>query len=266
MEFQELYPDVDMEARLQQSEEVPEEMSHLTMHKFYNNIVSRLTYQESYPQFRESIQQKADELEDLALFSDISGYSSRNIIQTAEAYKKLGDLTLEYDYSAAIYMGTNTVMVDMMILFLVILIGWQIFLQGAREWNLSDSSDGKKRRRGIYQCEACGVFSDACNPFFFALCGTVLFAFSLYGIGNLDVALQSLSEYRNCVLPVSIGTYIWLFLEIKVTACLVFGSLIVFFMITWKRFVPAVCSYFWVMLIEYVLYTTVNSLSNKDNR
>ena len=127
MEFQELYPDVDMEARLQQSEEVPEEMSHLTMHKFYNNIVSRLTYQESYPQFRESIQQKADELEDLALFSDISGYSSRNIIQTAEAYKKLGDLTLEYDYSAAIYMGTNTVMVDMMILFLVILIGWQIF-------------------------------------------------------------------------------------------------------------------------------------------
>ena len=41
--------------------------------------------------------------------------------------KKLGDLTLEYDYSAAIYMGTNTVMVDMMILFLVILIGWQIF-------------------------------------------------------------------------------------------------------------------------------------------
>lgn len=50
-------------------------------------------------------------------------------------------------------------------------------------------------------------------------------------------------------------------LEIKVTACLVFGSLIVFFMITWKRFVPAVCSYFWVMLIEYVLYTTVNSLS-----
>ena len=95
MEFQELYPDVDMEARLQQSEEVPEEMSHLTMHKFYNNIVSRLTYQESYPQFRESIQQKADELEDLALFSDISGYSSRNIIQTAEAYKKLGDLTLE---------------------------------------------------------------------------------------------------------------------------------------------------------------------------
>lgn len=88
-----------------------------------------------------------------------------------------------------------------------------------------------------------------------------LFAFSLYGIGNLDVALQSLSEYRNCVLPVSIGTYIWLFLEIKVAACLVFGSLIVFFMITWKRFVPAVCSYFWVMLIEYVLYTTVNSLS-----
>ena len=60
MEFQELYPDVDMEARLHQSEEVPEEMSHLTMHKFYNNIVSRLTYQESYPQFRESIQQKAD--------------------------------------------------------------------------------------------------------------------------------------------------------------------------------------------------------------
>ena len=58
MEFQELYPDVDMEVRLHQSEEVPEEMSHLTMHKFYNNIVSRLTYQESYPQFRESIQQK----------------------------------------------------------------------------------------------------------------------------------------------------------------------------------------------------------------
>ena len=75
-----------------------EEMSHLTMHKFYNNIVSRLTYQESYPQFRESIQQKADELEDvlamgvflIVAFSDIrndrntGGYSSRNIIQTAE--------------------------------------------------------------------------------------------------------------------------------------------------------------------------------------
>ncbi len=158
-------------------------------------------------------------------------------------------------------MGTNTVMVDMMILFLVILIGWQIFCREREKWNLSDSSDGKKRRRGIYQCEACGVFFDACNPFFFALCGTVFVRFFLVWDWNLDVALQSLSEYRNCVLPVSIGTYIWLFLEIKVAACLVFGSLIVFFMITWKRFVPAVCSYFWVMLIEYVLYTTVNSLS-----
>ena len=28
-------------------------------------------------------------------------------MQTAEAYKKLGDLTLEYDYSAAIYMGNQ---------------------------------------------------------------------------------------------------------------------------------------------------------------
>lgn len=44
-------------------------------------------------------------------------------------------------------------------------------------------------------------------------------------------------------------------------ACLVFGSLIVFFMIAWKRFVPAVCTYFGVALIEYALYTTVNSLS-----
>ena len=261
MEFQELYPDVDMEARLQQSEEVPEEMSHLTMHKFYNNIVSRLTYQESYPQFRESIQQKADELEDLALFSDISGYSSRNIIQTAEAYKKLGDLTLEYDYSAAIYMGTNTVMVDMMILFLVILIGWQIFCRERENGIYPILQTAKRGGVAFISAKLAAYFLMLAILSFLLYAAQFLFAFSLYGIGNLDVALQSLSEYRNCVLPVSIGTYIWLFLEIKVTACLVFGSLIVFFMITWKRFVPAVCSYFWVMLIEYVLYTTVNSLS-----
>ena len=54
----------------------------------------------------------------------------------------------------------------------------------------------------------------------------------------------------------------WLFLGIKVAACLVFGSLIVFFMIAWKRFVLGfVCTYFGVALIEYALYTTVNSLS-----
>ena len=261
MEFQELYPDVDMEARLQQSEEVPEEMSHLTMHKFYNNIVSRLTYQESYPQFRESIQQKADELEDLALFSDISGYSSRNIIQTAEAYKKLGDLTLEYDYSAAIYMGTNTVMVDMMILFLVILIGWQIFCRERENGIYPILQTAKRGGVAFISAKLAAYFLMLAILSFLLYAAQFLFAFSLYGIGNLDVALQSLSEYRNCVLPVSIGTYIWLFLGIKVAACLVFGSLIVFFMIAWKRFVPAVCTYFGVALIEYALYTTVNSLS-----
>lgn len=261
MEFQELYPDVDMEARLHQSEEVPEEMSHLTMHKFYNNIVSRLTYQESYPQFRESIQQKADELEDLALFSDISGYSSRNIIQTAETYRKLGDLTLEYDYSAAIYMGTNTVMVDMMLLFLVILLGWQIFCRERENGIYPILQTAKRGGMAFISAKLAAYFLMLAILSFLLYAAQFLFAFSLYGIGNLNVALQSLSEYRNCVLPVSIGTYIWLFLGIKVAVCLVFGSLIVFFMIAWKRFVPAVCTYFGVALIEYALYTTVNSLS-----
>ena len=155
-------------------------------------------------------------------------------------------------------------MVDMMILFLVRIqmIGccFQIdsaYRVCARMESIRFFRRQKEEAWTIYHAEAfvCAYFSDASlvNPYLLLYAAQFLFAFSLYGIGNLDVALQSLSEYRNCVLPVSIGTYIWLFLEIKVTACLVFGSLIVFFMITWKRFYAvSVCSYFWVMLIEYV--------------
>ena len=104
-------------------------------------------------------------------------------------------------------------MVDMMILFLVILIGWQIFCR-ERENGIYPILQTAKRG-GFISAKLAAYFRCLQSFFCFMRHSFCSSFFSLYGIGNLDVALQSLSEYRNCVLPVSIGTYIWLFLKLK---------------------------------------------------
>ena len=55
-----------------------------------------------------------------------------------------------------------------------------------------------------------------------------LFAFSLYGIGNLDCGIAVTLRVFEIVCFQFNRTYYMVVLEIKVAACLVFGSLIVF--------------------------------------
>ena len=69
----------------------------------------------------------------------------------------------------------------------------------------------QQKRRGIYQCEACGVFL-MLAILSFCFMQHSFCSLSLYGIGNLDVAYSPLSEYQ--CFPVSIRTYMAV-LEIK---------------------------------------------------
>ena len=107
-------------------------------------------------------------------------------------------------------MGTNTVMVDMMILFLVILIGWQIFCRERENGIYPILQTAKRGGVAFISAKLAAYFLMLAILSFLLYAAQFLFAFSLSGIGNLDVALQSLSEYRNCVLPAGFNRDIYM--------------------------------------------------------
>lgn len=261
-EFKEIYPEVDLEGRIaQKGGNISDTMSYLNMHKLCNNLMERIKYIDSYPSFLESIQQKADELEDISLFADIEGFGSKNVIKTANAYAKLNGIELDYDFSAALYMGSNTTLVDMMILFVVILIGWQVFCKEREKGLFLMLRTAKEGRLSLILAKIIAFFIAVSATALVMYGSQFVLGFIFYGVGNLNAALQSLSEYRNCALKVTIGEYVILFLALKALAAAVLGSIAMLFMVRLKAFVPAVCVYFALLTAEYALYSIVDTLS-----
>lgn len=256
------YEGTDWEKRLK--EELPwkrEDVVPFDLHKLYNNFESRLVYQESYPEFLETVAQQAESMENMSLFTNVDGFAKRNIEQTAEKYSQLSDIALGIDFSPMVDVGTRSDLADGLLLILVLLLGWQICFREQEEGLYTMLHSAKK---GYLPLAGAKAFA------FFILLGMVslllygsqmAMAGMIYGIGNMDMAVQSISEYRNCAFPVTVGAYLVLFLGIKIAAAVVLGCLFLIGAAIGNRFHFSAIVYFGIIAAEYGAYRLIDGLS-----
>lgn len=227
-----------------------------------NELEARAECAAKYPEFLAYVQHQADSMQGISLFYESNAFSERNIKETARVYKRLEGLTAEIDFSNAVLAWSDSTLPDWLIFIAIILLGWQVF----------------RRERENGQCQLIfstrnGHLSTGIGKIIAYLVGVallaaavygvkILLAIAMYGTGNMDAPLISVSDFRNCPFAVSIRQYMLLWLLIKILASATCGAFAMLLFCMHMRFAAAAGIYLIAMIAQYAAYLRIDSSSS----
>ncbi|MBQ8637605.1 MAG: hypothetical protein IJ468_00385 [Lachnospiraceae bacterium] len=257
------YPEVDWNLRLQERMEDGFDFSVLMREaSHFYELQKRQAYALSYPVFLQTIQKQADSMLGISLFSDNEGFSQKNILRTAAVYETLEGQECRIDYSMAVSVWSDSQLADGLVLILILIIGWQIFWQEKENglYPLLRCTENGKLPLAVSKVIAAMILLTVTTLLLYG--SQILLGIGMYGTGNLEAPLVSVSEFRNCPYRICIGTYLLLFLLVKVTGVFVFGSLVMLLYTGCRRFGTVIAVYFVMIGLEFMAYRQIDSLSS----
>ena len=219
-------------------------------------ILSQLQYLEEYPTFISEMKERADEQTTFSVFSDKDSFSYKNILRTAEDYAGLENtkLTLGNDFSfieALNYRATDYFLIAVILMLCVYLFRFE---RDKGLYSLVRSS-----KRGRLQTVAAKL---GAMMLLTALI-TVLFGFSifaestiLFGKWDFSRTIQSISDFRNCILPLTCDSFSLLFLFGKVMFMLLIAAIFAAVFIAVSNTALTYGLSVGVIAGEYLLYRT----------
>lgn len=257
---------------------------------------TKYAYLMSYPDYIRSIRPKAEQMLELSIFNKEGTFAYNNIIKTPDAYEGLDTLTLSADTGPGLPLCLQFRLTDLFLLASLFLLCLYLFLHEEETGLIRLVRTAKKGRGATIAAKlgAAGLLSALLVLLFYG--SLLILGNRLFGFGDLSAPVQSLEEFRSCVLRVSIGQYIGLVLLAKMAAALLNIWLIAMVFLLFRRIksifiilaafwgVSALCYYMipstsWLSLLKYInifgfldvhkllgFYTNLNFFSLALNR
>ncbi len=224
---------------------------------FLEDINFQLKYLASYPAFKEQMSSRAQRQSKASIFNDAESFSYRNLFKTAEDYKSLKNLSLKIGKSSVLIETSSYNIGDYFVLAVLFLICIYMFNTEKDKglYNLVKSTE--KGRLSTILAKLCA----------FSLLSVIVsaaFIFSeysinslLYGMDTLDRNIQSIPEFRNCILNISVLQYYFLSVVTKTVSLLMIGMFFAFVFLClstpWEMYLC--CG--GALAVEYILYSFI---------
>lgn len=208
---------------------------------FINEIYEEMLKVCDYKNYLYEVQKNQSNLSSISIFSDNTkeNFSSRNIEKSAEDYKKLNNVKIEFYPSKGIVSSTNNNISDVLLmLFVFLFVGILMYEEKEKRLFYITRVTGKGRGHSIVaklaatliNCIVVTALMYSVNVLFFA-CTT--------GVGNLFRSIQSVAPFMESNLHINILTYFFLSIVTKAMVLFAIGALITFVSIVSKQsFMP----------------------------
>lgn len=223
---------------------------------FIGKLLAQLRYLEEYPSFVGGMKERAAEQTTFAVFSDEDSFSYKNILRTAEDYAGLENtkLTLGNDFSfteALNYRATDYFLIAVILMLCVYLFRFE------RDKGLYSLVRSSKRGRLQTVAAKLGAMM-LLTTLITLLFGFSIFAESaiLFGKWDFSRTIQSISDFRNCILPLTCDSFSLLFLFGKVMFMLLIAAIFAAVFIAVSNTALTYGLSVGVIAGEYLLYRT----------
>lgn len=201
-------------------------------------VLSEVQAATSYNSFLEETAKSAESIGQVSIFSKTDSYTFRSNRKTAEAYRDMSGVEPEIGPFQGIevwggFMGTDVIALVLLIYVVFILV---VKEKETGQLSLAFTTKNGRTMHGAVKLGVC--FISAVGVVIF-LWGTGLLATgTVYGWGESRSAIQSVYAFRTCTLKISVGSFILLFLLLKIIALflvmlLVYGLACVFRSYVW---------------------------------
>lgn len=220
-----------------------------------NALLDRADYLTGYGDWLENIQKNKENLLDFALFNDPNSFSGRNIVKTAEEFKKLENVELSLGADGAVESFLSFRLTDYFLLAILLLLA--LSFQDERKaglWNVVRASpNGRLRLASRRMCIilAASVFGVA------ALYGVnLLIGFALYGgVGDLGRPVQSVMMLGKLPMMTTVGGFLVRFFILRAAAAFLVGLLMWLMLTSIDNVKYTVIVASAVLAVEYGFYT-----------
>ena len=217
-------------------------------------VLSEVKTATGYNSFLEETAKSAESIGQVSIFSKTDSYTFRSNRKTAETYRDMSGVEPEIGPFQGIevwagFMGTDVIALVLLIYVVFILV---VKEKETAQLSLAFTTKNGRTMHGAVKLGVC--FISAVGVVLF-LWGTGLLATgTVYGWGESGSAIQSVYAFRTCTLKISVGSFILLFLLLKIIALflvmlLVYGLACVFRSYVWLYIVTVLG-----LGIEFVMF------------
>ena len=197
-------------------------------------ILGQLNYIDSYPEFISSMEEKAEEMRRISIFSQPDTFAYRNIMQTPKDFSQLQGISLQLGRQDGVVKSTSFFLSDFFVAALMLLLSVLLFSY-EKEKGLTGLL--RVQKKGRYQVFLSKMSLGAL--FCIVICllfygGILLMGNSLYGYGDVSRLIQSMSSFRDCSIKMTVKEYFIIFLGCKLLSSFLFFTLFSFWFLVFS--------------------------------
>lgn len=214
-------------------------------------------YRKSYDIFLNEMQQRAENMKTLEVYSNKSSYVYRNIEKTCEDFSKLSSVEIVADNNFGVLELAKYEWGIFFVIVFLILFSYYLFYQ-ERNRGLFLLIKGTKNGHSSFvamKLLVFGVFT-AIYVFIQEVCAVILMGY-YYGYGDLSRSIQSIPEFRNCPFAYSVGEAIILLIGLRLLIAEVLAVFVCCLSILIQNEMVAVLFGSVVFGLEYLCYSFI---------
>lgn len=224
-------------------------------------INNQLEYIKSYPDFINSMEENAENMQSVSVFNKKGTFAFRNIIKTPNDFRHLKAIKLKLGDETGIVSSTQYKFTDLSIAAIIFLVCVYIFLM-EKESGLIKLTKASRNGHIHVILSKLTVLAATTAVLSLIFYGSILFLGNkLYEFGDLSRYVQSMSSFRDCSFLLSVKEFISIFIltKIIVTALTSFVFAVIFNVFLNPKVIYVALALF--IGFSYISYTFIHPAS-----
>lgn len=218
-------------------------------------------YISTYDDYINSIDEKAKELTSISIFYDEDSFSHKNIQKTPKDFQHLKGIDLSMGIGDGITTSTNFVITDIFIISIVFILCIYLFLIEREKMLIPLIKSNKKGRLNVIVAKIITlvIFTTVLSLIFYG--SILLLGKSIYGFGDTSRYIQSISNFRECTILMTVKEYLILFLTCKVISILVLGFILTFIFLILRNSMEIYLASALILILSVLGYVMISVTS-----
>lgn len=192
--------------------------SEMAESELYYDVKKNVTACEEYDDFLNDIKANATLGTAMGLFADEDTFTYKNVQKTLEDYEHLYDVEPVAGPSKGVILATDSISTDFLIIVAILVVIVALVLREREGSGLGLYKATCKGRLPLAWAKASVVLLSSATLVVIFYGFNYLFAAVTYSFGDLSRPVQSISELSHCILEISIGEYLIVYMLAKLVA------------------------------------------------
>ena len=227
-----------------------------------SSVKAQIDYIAGYQNYLQKIDESAEKMREVSALGKEGSFSRKNIDKTVEDYEPLKALTLKLDNERAVNAFAKCTLTGLFLMIQTV-VTVLVMLEERKKglWQFVYSLPHGRSRLAFFRCIT--MFLSAAFAGLLLEGENLIITGSFYGgFGDLSRAVQSNPEFSGCVLTVTMGTWIFLVVLMKIIVCAFTGMVFWAAISSLKSHTAAFAVLTVIIAGEYYAYTEIGVQSS----